>query len=1008
MLRAGAGAADRGAETGIPPLARTRAVNQMKAMPMMAGPVWTFIGPTILDDAQGLADDGFCSADRIPAVGRVSAVAFGFGSPPAIYLGGALGGVWKSTDDGATWKPLTDQEVSLAVGAIAVVPGDPITPDTIYVGTGEGNNGGDNEFGQGILKSTDSGATWVQLADAVFDTRSFTKIAVNEFDTNVLYAAVSTAFSGGAAAQAFRASIGPTGIFKSTDGGVSWKLLSGTGGLPAPGSGAGFDGSGYDIVVEQELSGPFSGTILEFGDPGCANGIIGNQAVVTATDPLDPANPNPFRMTLKRDPNGGFAVAENYTMKQSPAAGAAGGVCNDYTGTYFGITHFPDVKPGTKVSFFCGLGGDWTQFCTLAGSFSVIDGSLKGTWNAQGGGPTGPDNVVDAPFQFKPHPVVYAGIGGASGGVFRSTDDGVSWSSIAIPPSRRLAIDYRSDGRALYVAQTDLPDANNVSNFGAVWRSSDRGATFTGSKPLPSPAGTGCLTENIGFYALDLTSDLQDFNKVYVGSIGLYRSTDEGDTFDYIGAGTHADQHALVSRSFNHVYAGNDGGLYVSTDAGATWDSRNNGLAITQYYGIGMDSKAAIVSGGTQDNGTNLYTGKLNWAHSDDGDGGWAVIDAKNPAVLFGENFKVSLQRSTSSGALDSYMGISPPGAATDPAQFIVPFSVDPSNNQRLLFGTNRIWETCHATGLTILCDAVSSAGIPGWTAISGDLTGGCTNGRCEITDLEVAPNNPDVIYVITGAGGGMGPLAWVAKDGNKIKPTFTPITPPGIANRPLTSIAINQFNAARVVITVSGFSGGGDHAFLSNDFGKTWSDISAGLPDIPALSAIFDPSEPFTGLFVGTDIGMFHSSDLGAHWTSANTATLPIVPTYQLRQANGIIAAGTHGRGIWTLKLPPPGPTSTPSRTPTATPTLTPTPTRTATPLLVTSTPTPVATPTPKPGTPVILKVPGTILVGSTFVINGTGFTPGSVVNFFVAHLNRPGQRRPLSHPRPPRAPPS
>src|SRR5216683_6147793 len=71
----------------IPPLARTRAIAQMKAMPMLGGPSWNFIGPSLIDNGQGLGADGNCGSSRIPVAGRVTAIGFGSGTPQTVYLG---------------------------------------------------------------------------------------------------------------------------------------------------------------------------------------------------------------------------------------------------------------------------------------------------------------------------------------------------------------------------------------------------------------------------------------------------------------------------------------------------------------------------------------------------------------------------------------------------------------------------------------------------------------------------------------------------------------------------------------------------------------------------------------------------------------------------------------------------------------------------------------------------------------------------------------------------------
>ncbi|HEY2104772.1 MAG TPA: hypothetical protein VGH29_03245, partial [Candidatus Binataceae bacterium] len=211
-------------------------------------------------------------------------------------------------------------------------------------------------------------------------------------------------------------------------------------------------------------------------------------------------------------------------------------------------------------------------------------------------------------------------------------------------------------------------------------------------------------------------------------------------------------------------------------------------------------------------------------------------------------------------------------------------------------------------------------------------------------------------------------------------------ITPGAVAGRPLTSVVVSPLNYKGVVITASGFTGGGGHVFVSSDAGASWSDISTGLPDIPALSAAFDPAAPAVSLFVGTEIGVFHSADLGHSWANANQGSLPMVPVYQLRQAHGNVFAATHGRGVWKLGSPPA----------TSTATLTATPRRTATP---TPSPTPSAspTPTPVPGHPFINRIPAAIVVGGGFDINGLNFTAGSVVNFFVSTATGPVNSGPL-----------
>jgi photosystem II stability/assembly factor-like uncharacterized protein len=140
--------------------------------------------------------------------GRAVAVAGVPGSPDTFYFGAAAGGVWKTIDAGATWKPIFDGEKVSSIGAIAVARSN---PDFIYVGTGEANLRGDVTWGGGVFRSTDAGKTWTDLG--LTDTRQIGAIIVDPVDQNiVLVAAVGHAF-------------GPNtqrGVFRSTNGGKSW------------------------------------------------------------------------------------------------------------------------------------------------------------------------------------------------------------------------------------------------------------------------------------------------------------------------------------------------------------------------------------------------------------------------------------------------------------------------------------------------------------------------------------------------------------------------------------------------------------------------------------------------------------------------------------------------------------------------------------------------------------------------------------------------------------------
>jgi hypothetical protein len=120
---------------------------------------WTSIGP------RGMyGDNGFFGSLPQLDAGRVPTVAFHPTDRNVLYVGTSAGGLWKSTNEGASWMPLTDNQCSLVIGAVAV---DPVNPEIVYAATGEPS---ETTQGCGVLRSTDGGASWTTLGQNVFTT----------------------------------------------------------------------------------------------------------------------------------------------------------------------------------------------------------------------------------------------------------------------------------------------------------------------------------------------------------------------------------------------------------------------------------------------------------------------------------------------------------------------------------------------------------------------------------------------------------------------------------------------------------------------------------------------------------------------------------------------------------------------------------------------------------------------------------------------------------------------
>jgi photosystem II stability/assembly factor-like uncharacterized protein len=143
--------------------------------------------------------------------GRAEAVAGVAGNPNVFYFGAVAGGIWKTTDAGISWLPIFDHESVASIGAIAV---DPHDPNVIYVGTGEPCLRGDISYGDGMYKSVDGGKTWTHIG--LDDTRHIAKILIDPHDPNIIFvAAIGHAY-------------GPNeqrGVFRSTDAGKTWEKV---------------------------------------------------------------------------------------------------------------------------------------------------------------------------------------------------------------------------------------------------------------------------------------------------------------------------------------------------------------------------------------------------------------------------------------------------------------------------------------------------------------------------------------------------------------------------------------------------------------------------------------------------------------------------------------------------------------------------------------------------------------------------------------------------------------
>jgi hypothetical protein len=610
-------------------------------------------------------------------------------------------------------------------------------------------------------------------------------------------------------------------------------------------------------------------------------------------------------------------TGENATVANSYLAGCGllkstdGGV----TWNQMGASVFaPANQEGARISKIA-IAGNTLMVASSFGLFRSTDGGMTFTPMVLQPLTTG-GVATDVLFDPSNPMIIYAAIGnqfGSAGvgvpanGFYKSNNGGNTWDG---QPTVGFGIPTLNVGRIALTVAPSSPAAARVlyaaiqstDPFGSllgIFKSFDGGVSWITLAATGADCGTGMQCWFDMYIAVDPTNA----GTVYFGGVRLFKSTDLGGSFQPIGSTIHFDQQAFAFKpgDANTLYAGNDGGLYVSANGGGNWNPLNDGLVTTQFYpGLALNGSMAL--GGLQDNGTNFTANAQdqspsNWTEVIGGDGGFAAIDSSTmPATGYGENQWGDPQfngprKSTNIGTPGSFTFARTGINVNDPARFIPPLVMSPTTSSTLYFGTNRLYRTTNSA--------------TNWNAISADLSiGTCTPAMGEtpaattgcVTTIAEAKSNGQVVYVGTGNG-----ILQVTTDGGLAWDRINA----GLPNRAITYVAVDPTNSDNVFVTVSGFGTG--HVWKSTNRGGMWTDISgtmpARLPNIPVNAIVLDPTAPTTEILVGTDLGVYRTHDGGTTWTPFN-AGLPNVPVLDLVLNQGTLAAATHGRGVWTAQI--------------------------------------------------------------------------------------------------------
>lgn len=553
-----------------------------------------------------------------------------------------------------------------------------------------------------------------------------------------------------------------------------------------------------------------------------------------------------------------------------------------------GLAKDIDVDPGNPdlvyLSQFAGLSDDGS--IVKSGFFVSTDGGVR--WSQKL-----PGAAVDTAINAADPKTLYVSIQRAndsderSPGIYRSQNGGQQWSLLYAGP-------FRASSTQAFVVGTTAADPNRIYAFasglvGSVVKnrvsvSTDAGQSWEEHEIEDLP------NANAEFIVADPTRPMC----VYLGfrTGDLYKSADGGRTWGCLSMGycdgrfgsgdrMHVDQHALAldPMSPDRIYCGNDGGLYRSTDGGATWASLNASLSLVTFRGVTISpSNPAISYGGTQDNGVQRRTrNSLEWTEFITGDGGPVVFVPSDPSIFFSTYIYGAIYRWRDDLFDESVAGSATFGETGDVRiAFYPPFTGDFSTD-RLYFGTWRLF--------------VSDDLGEHWSAPAGftDLTKGAAT-RDVLRAIGVSRSNPQVVFTGSAQGRAMvssnGGLAW--KDASA-----------GLPDRTITSITVDRTNPDVAYLTVSGYRTG--HVFKTTDRGNSWKNIGDGVPDIPANALLQDPVDANL-LYLGTDIGVFRSTNAGQRWEYFNNGLPPAIVLGFGTHPSGIVQLATYGRGAYEL----------------------------------------------------------------------------------------------------------
>ena len=500
--------------------------------------------------------------------------------------------------------------------------------------------------------------------------------------------------------------------------------------------------------------------------------------------------------------------------------------------------------------------------------------------------PDQPQTVLAAMWQRIRTPERYD-YGGPECGVWRTDDGGDTWSVVG----GGLPAPDADDGRIGLALCANEPDrmyavyADRIGYFDGLYRSDDGGASWTRT----SDWALNNVFASYGWWFGNVRCHPDDPDIVFVLGLDFYRSLNGGASWSETSGGMHVDHHALQWGSLPErvIYAGNDGGVYRSTNGGSVWTMLPD-QPITQVYRLGLDASNPdrLYLGGQDISTVRTLSGALDdWETIFGGDGFQPLIHPENSNRIWVQYQYGGLYYSSNGGGSFSYAGGGIGGG--DRAGWNAPHVQDPTDPDRI------------ATSAPTA--SIATSGNTSWTAISGDLTGGPhqdQNGqvRGTLTTIAVSPLDADVLW--TGSDDGH---VHVSVSGGAAGPTCPPACPS--AGSPACAATRST---ARPPTSPSAASAGTSRCptcSVTTDLGASWQPIAGNLPEAPVNDLLAHPDRPGL-LFVATDVGVFRTTAAPTWEVVAPGLPNVVVTHLAYSEARSELLAGTYGRSVWAVPV--------------------------------------------------------------------------------------------------------